>query len=209
MTAPAATRETALPPRAAAAALRRWVFLAALLVIAGASGWMLYTLDFDPPVPVQGASRIPDAYMENFVTVEMDDAGKPKRRLEANSMAFHADRTIELANPHYVLYLADGRPWHVRSERGQVSAGGGVVQLLGKVGIWRDDGSGVRDIDIRTEHLTVLPESEYGETREPVTIRTPATTSTGVGMRAYLDETRIELLSEARTHVDPRGTTKR
>jgi len=180
-----------------------------LLVIAGASGWMLYNLDFDPPVPVQEASRVPDAYMENFVTVEMDDAGEPKRRLEADSMAFHADRTIELSGPHYVLYRADGQPWHVRSERGQVSVDGGVVRLLGKVGIWRTDGTGTRDVDIRTEHVTVLPESEYGETWEPVTIRTPAATSTGVGMRAYLDELRIELLSEARTHVDTRGTLQR
>ena len=51
--------------------------------------------------------------MENFVTVEMDDAGKPKRRIEADSMAFHADRTVELSNPRYVLYRADGQPWHV------------------------------------------------------------------------------------------------
>ena len=189
--------------------LWRWAAPAALLVIAGASGWMLYTLDFDPAVPVQEASRAPDAYMENFVTVEMDDAGKPKRRLAADSMAFHADRTIELSNPRYVLHRADGQPWHVRSERGRVSADGGSVQLLGKVGIWRNDGSGIRDVDIRTEHVTVLPESEYGETWEPVTIRTPATTSTGVGMRAYLDEGRIELLSEARTHVDIHGTSRR
>ena len=183
----------------------RWAFPAALLAIAGASGWMLYTFDFDTPLAVQKPpSDAPDAYMENFITVEMDGAGKPKRRLEADYMAYNADETVDLSNPHYVLYRAEGEPWNVRSEHGRISADGAIVLLLGKVNIWRNDGSGVRDLDIRTEHLKVLPDSEYGETEEPVTIRMPASTSTGVGMRAHLAETRIELLSQVRTHVDRR-----
>ena len=186
------------------ATLGRWGVPAALLAAAGTSGWMLYNLDFDAPVTAQRPSDAPDAYMENFVTVEMDGAGKPKRRIEADYMAYHADETVELSNPRYVLYRAEGEPWHVRSERGQVSADGTVVLLMGKVDIWRNDASGARALDIRTEHLKVLPESEYGETEEPVTIRTPAGTSTGVGMRAYLDETRFQLLSQVRTHVDRR-----
>ena len=175
---------------------------AALLAAAGASGWMLYNLDFDAPVTPPRSSDAPDAWMENFVTVEMDGAGEPKRRIEADYMAYLADETIEFVNPHYMLFRAEGEPWHVRSERGQVSADGTVVLLPGKVDIWRNDASGVRDLDIRTEHLKVLPDSEYGETAEPVTIRTHTSISTGVGMRAYLDETRFQLLSQVRTHVD-------
>lgn len=186
------------------AALRRPILFAALLVAAGASGWMLYNLDFRAPVTVRSLPGAPDAYMEKFVTVEMDDAGKPRRRIEADRMEYHADRTVDLTNPHYVLFRAEGEPWHVRSERGHVSADGAVVWLLGKVDVWRNDASGARDLDIRTEHLKVLPDSEYGETESPVTIRTPASISTGVGMRAYLDETRFQLLSQVRTDVDRR-----
>ena len=192
----------ALHAAAVMPALRRRALPAALLAAAGASGWMLYNLDFDAPVTAPRSSDAPDAYMENFVTVEMDGAGEPKRRIEADYMAYLADETIELVNPHYMLFRAEGEPWHVRSERGQVSADGNVVLLPGKVDIWRNDASGVRDLDIRTEHLKVLPDSEYGETAEPVTIRTHTSLSTGVGMRAYLDETRFQLLSQVRTHVD-------
>ena len=185
-------------------ALQRWVVAAALLAAAGASGWMLYDLDFDAPVVAPSSPDAPDAYMENFVTVEMDGTGKPRRRIEANYIAYHADQTVELTHPHYVLFRAEGEPWHVRSERGQVSADGTVLWLLGEVDIWRNDASGVRDLDIRTERMKVLPDSEYGETEAPVTIRTPAGTSTGVGMRAYLDETRFQLLSRVRTDVHGR-----
>ena len=182
----------------------QWIVAAVLLAIAGASGWALRTLDSGSLEASRRASGEPDAYMEHFVTVEMDDEGKPKRRLEADYMAFHPDETTELSNPYYVLYPADGEPWHVRSERGRISADGNVVTLLGRVDIWRNDGSGARDLDIRTGNLKVLSGSAYGETEEPVTIRTPTSTSQGVGMRAWLDERRIELLSEVRTHVDRR-----
>ena len=182
----------------------RWVPYAALLAVAGASGWVLYDLDFGGHRIERTSPDAPDAYMENFVSVEMDSAGRPRRRIEASYMAYHADRTIELANPRYVLYREEGEPWHVQSERGRVSSDGAVLWLVGKVDVWRNGATGARDLEIRTEHLMVLTESEYGETREPVTIRTPTSVSSGVGMRVWLDETRFELLSQVRTHVDGR-----
>ncbi len=188
----------------AVAPVLRWVPYAALLAAAGASGWILYSLDFGDG-PIERASPdAPDAYMESFVSVEMDGAGRPGRRIEASYMAYHPDRTIELANPRYVLYREEGEPWHVRSERGTISPDGTVLRLVGGVGVWRNGPTGARDLDIRTGRLMVLAESEYAETGEPVTIRTPTSVSSGVGMRAWLDEARFELLSQVRTHVDGR-----
>ena len=169
---------------------------------------MLQSLHNRTTVGTDRPADAPDAYMDTFVTVEMDDTGRPKRRLEADRMVYRADRTVMLTNPYYVLYRTEREPWHVRSERGQVSPGGNVVLLTGGVDIWRNDGDGARNLDIRTEDLRVLPESEYGETAGPATITMPASTSTGVGMRAWLDETRIELLSEVRTHVHGRSRTR-
>ena len=183
------------------APLRHSLLLAALLAAAGATGWALYNLGVRTQVTTQSAPEAPEAYMENFVTVEMDGTGKPRRRIEASYMAYHADRTVELTQPRYVLFRAEGEPWHVRSERGHVSADGTVVWLLGKVDAWRNDAAGARDLDIWSERLKVLPDSEYAETTEPVTIRTRGSMSTGVGMRAWLAETRFELLSQVRTDV--------
>ena len=183
----------------------RWVLSAALLVAAGASGWILYDLDLDDAPTERAAPEAPEAYMENFASVEMDGAGRPRRRIEASYMAYHADQSVELTDPRYVLFRNEGEPWHVRSEHGRMSPDGSVLWLLGKVDIWRNDVAGTRDLDIRTEHLMVRTASEYAETTEPVTIRTPASVSSGVGMRAWLDETRFELLSQVRTHVAGRS----
>ena len=179
----------------------RWILYAALLA-AAAGGSMLYDSGDDGPSAERTPSDAPDAYLEEFVTVEMDATGRPRRRIEADRMAYQADQTVELTSPRYVLFRAEGEPWQVQSEHGRLSADGTELWLLGKVHIWRNDEAGTVDLDIRTEHLKVLPDDEYGETDRPVTIRTPGSFSTGIGMRAWLDETRFELLSEVRTHVD-------
>jgi lipopolysaccharide export system protein LptC len=74
-----------------------------------------------------------------------------------------------------------------------------VVLLLGKVRAWRESATGGVAIDIRTRDLRVLPESEYGETDKPVTIRTPASETRGLGMRAFMNEGRVELLADVTT----------
>ncbi len=71
--------------------------------------------------------------------------------------------------------------------------------LLGKVHIWKNALSGERQVDIRTEDLRVLPETEYGETDKQVIITTPSSQSRGVGMRAWLKQSRLELLSQVHT----------
>ena len=71
--------------------------------------------------------------------------------------------------------------------------------LLGEVEIWREGESGQRELEILTQDLRVLPETQYGETDKPVVIRTPNSESKSVGMRAYLEKRRLELLSQVTT----------
>jgi lipopolysaccharide export system protein LptC len=118
-------------------------------------------------------------------------------------MAFFGDtHTKELTHPHLVMYREQAEPWHVASERGWVSADDDVVMLLGKVDIWRDTPDGKREIHVETEDLRVLPNDQYAETELPVSISTPESFTRGTGMRAYLDESRVELLSRVRTVID-------
>ena len=90
------------------------------------------------------------------------------------------------------------------SERGWVSADNDVLMLLGKVDIWRDSSDGKREIHIETEDLRVLPHEEYAETQLPVSISTPESLTSGTGMRAFLGESRVQLLSKVRTTIDPK-----
>lgn len=187
------------------ALLKRFGPMLVMLAIAASSFWLLRELDEKLLDGKSGAGHTPDMYMENFVTTSMSPQGRPLRRVEAEYMAHFPDTdTHELQRPYMVMYGDEGRePWHVRSERGWVSASGDVMLLLGKVHIWRNNTSGLMELDIKTEDLRVLPEKEYGETDKPVVITTPTTQTHGVGMKAHLKDRRLELLSNVRTRHEP------
>ncbi len=189
---------------AVSALLRRYGPLSVMLAVAVASFWTLRNLDVDLLAPPEGGRHVPDLYMENFVTTAMGPTGLPRRRVEAEYMAHFPDTdTHEFQRPYMIMYREQGEPWHVRSERGWLSASGDVMLLLGKVHIWRNNASGLKELDIKTEDLRVLPEREYGETDKSVLITTPTTRTRGVGMKAHLAESRLELLSDVHTHYEP------
>ncbi|RKZ37897.1 MAG: LPS export ABC transporter periplasmic protein LptC, partial [Gammaproteobacteria bacterium] len=178
----------------------RWVPAAVLLLLAIGSGWLLRQLQTADEMQTGGPDHTPDFYMEEFTTTVMGESGKPERVLKAARMVHYADTdTRELTRPYMVLYHPERQPWHVESERGWVSANGDVVLLLGKVHIWRDDEQGVREMEIRTRDLRVLPESNYGETDKPVTIRAGRSESRRRGMRALRDPDRLALVAQAQT----------
>ena len=186
--------------------IRRHGLLAAMIGLAAGSFWLLRQLEpgflDDTPTP----RHVPDFYMENFETTTMGADGKPQRSLEARYMAHFPDTdTHEFERPYMLLYRVDGPPWHVRSERGWLSASGDVMLLLGKVHIWRDNASGTKELDVKTEDLRVLPDTSYGETDQAVVITTPNSRTTGVGMKAFMAESRMELLNDVRTLYQPRG----
>jgi lipopolysaccharide export system protein LptC len=146
----------------------------------------------------------PDLTMEEFEVTTMGEDGSPSHRLSAAYMAHFADtQTKELTHPHLVVYREEAEPWHVASERGWVSADNDVLMLLGEVNIWRNRPDGKREIHIETEDLRVLPDDEYAETALPVSISTPESHTRGTGMRAYLGDSRVQLLSKVRTTIDP------
>ena len=178
----------------------RWgplVFLCALVL---GSFWLVTELSEDERGADDDDRHVADLYVTDFATVTMGEDGLPLRELSAAELEHFPDtNTKELEQPYLIIHHPERPSWHVRSERGWVSADDDVMLLLGQVHIWRDTDAGVRELDLRTTDLRVLPESQYGETDKLVIIRTPNSESRGVGMRAYMQQRRIELLSQVRT----------
>lgn len=179
---------------------QRMVLFLSLVAVAVVTGWLVNRMGADAPEKTAAERRIPDYYVENFTATTLDESGFPHRRVEAAHMAHYPETdTHELTDPYMVLFTESATPWHVRSERGWISPDGEEMLLQGKVHIWRDSVSGERQLDIHTRDLRVLPETEYGETDEQVIITTPSSESRGIGMRAWMEQSRLELLSQVHT----------
>ncbi|MBT6275575.1 MAG: LPS export ABC transporter periplasmic protein LptC [Chromatiales bacterium] len=172
-----------------------------LIVLAAGSGLLLRGLDKKALEDATEDGETPNFFMEKFSTIVMGDDGQPVRTLSANRLDHYPDtKTKHLEVPHLVLHYPDQPAWHVRSERGWIYESGLVV-LLGAVHAWRDTELGDRAIDIHTRDMRILPDKKFGETDQPVTITTRAQTSNGMGMRAYLAESRLELMARVKTQV--------
>ena len=177
--------------------------LAVLLVLAASSAWILNRIGPDTEAASASPARVPDYVVENFITTTRDEEGRVRQRIEAVRMAhFPMTGRREFTRPYLIMYRGDGPPWQARAERGWLSASGDLMSLSGEVLIWRNDVDGKSRIEIKTRDLRVRPESDYGETDQPVVITTRHSRSHGVGMRAWLDRGRIELSSRVRTLFD-------
>lgn len=182
--------------------VRRWLPSIALLALAVAT--FIVSRQFEDTETSATRSRVdtPDFFMEQFVTTIMGVDGKPVRTLKAKELVhFPETNTKELKEPYLVMYQTGAPSWHVRSERGWISATGDVLLLLGAVHAWRTSKDGLRIIDIHTRDLRILPETDYGETDRPVTIATRDQRTVAMGMRAFLKESRLELIAQVKTEV--------
>ncbi|MGF6670288.1 LPS export ABC transporter protein LptC [Pseudomonas monsensis] len=84
-----------------------------------------------------------------------------------------------------------------------MNSGGTQVELIDSVRIKRTDEKN-RDLLVTSTRMTVFPQDQYAQTEQPVRIDGAGGVSTGVGMKAYLKESRIHLLSNVRGQYEAR-----
>ena len=61
---------------------------------------------------------------------------------------------------------------------------------------------------MKTSQLYVFPDKQYAETDKPVTIEQPGSVINSVGLRAFMDTGKVELLSQARGTYEANETKK-
>ena len=176
-----------------------------LVVIAALTAWWLSKLDESGGGGRELKAHEPDYYMENFTQSTMDEQGRLHHRLSAELMLHYPDDdTTEMVKPILEVYNDGPMPWHVRAEKGWISANNDVVLLTGQVHIWRDREDGRREIDVVTRDLRVLPREQYAETDKSARIRGEGVQYDAVGMRASFEQSRLELMSRVKGRHEPK-----
>lgn len=174
------------------------LLLIALLLVA-IGYWNIRPESFMQEAPVSQGSQSPiDFYVTNSRTVQYQPDGKRNYELTTEKMEHvKASDVSLLTRPDLLSYRGSQLPWHVTSERGEVGPKGEEVELIDNVKVERTDAKG-RPTVITSSRMTVLPEKDYAETHQPVRIVAANGVTTATGMKAYLDEGRVLLLSNVR-----------
>jgi lipopolysaccharide export system protein LptC len=183
----------------------RWKLAFILVVVAGFSFWVLELLTEDNATKLSKLAHYPDYYLENFSTLTMNQDGTPKNRLNAVYMAHYPDdNTSELHEPELEMYRIDRPPIMVTADNGWITSNNDVILLSGNVYLHQNDEFGELKVELIAEDARVLVDQKYAETDKPATLITKRSVTNSIGMRAYLQEQRMEFLNNVQTTIEPR-----
>ena len=184
---------------------RNIVIFACIAAIFAAVGyWNISPERFlDKPVAKSEDSPI-DWYATNTHTLQYLEDGRVQYEMTSEKAEHVKATDITLVTkPDLNMYRGTDFPWHVTSDRGEVNPGGTEVELIDNVRIARTDEK-QRETIITSSRMTVFPQKQYAQTEQAVRIDGAGGTTTGKGMKAYLKEGKMDLLSNVRGQYEAR-----
>jgi lipopolysaccharide export system protein LptC len=188
--------------------IQRILILTLLAAAALGSAWMMNRMGATGSEGKAPGRQDPDYYMQDFTSLSMRDDGTPKDKLQAQYMAHYPDKdTTELTQPKLEVFRRDDTPVYVTADKAWVTSNDNVILLKGKVRLWQNDAAGERSLEVKTSQARVLMKEEYAETDKYATITTKRATITGTGMKAYLKDSRLEVINHDKTIIKPKPET--
>ncbi len=150
-------------------------------------------------------SKFPKTYLTDVETTQYNEQGNISYTFNAAKVSYFQhnkkrktkrDYTL-LDAPDIVMFDPSRPPWHVTAKHGRTNASGSHIKLWGNVKIWQTNAAGER-AELTTSQLVVKPDQQYAETDKPVMISTADGETRAVGMKAFLKQDKIQLLSQVR-----------
>jgi len=179
-----------------------FLVIAALLVAVGY--WNVSPERFLEEPAAQVDESAIDYYAINAHSVQFLPDGKLQYEMTADKVEhLKASEVTLVTKPDLHMYRGTQYPWHVQSLRAEVNPDGTEVELIDQVRVARTDEK-QRDTIITSSRMTVFPQKQYAQTEQAVRIDGAGGTTTGKGMKAYLKEGKMDLLSNVRGQYEAR-----
>ncbi|NIN34887.1 MAG: LPS export ABC transporter periplasmic protein LptC [Gammaproteobacteria bacterium] len=182
----------------------RWKLLIIITPLAVLSTWLFHAMEPESMATPPATFRGPDYYMININAVSMNDSGQPANTLQAVSLEHYSE--LELTNleqPQMKVFRDGEQPFHITADNGQVRKDNEIILLKDNVVFWQNTAEGVKKLEVLTSEAMIYTVSETVETDKPATLIHGNTRTTADGMRAHVQESRLELLSNVYTTLNP------
>lgn len=183
--------------------VRYWLPLLPILGLLAITYWLNQQVRPESARPDSSKRHDPDAIMENFSAVKLNEQGVPRFIMTAKKMQHYPDddsTTLEV--PRLTVLSADRQPVHIIAKRGNVSSKGDEIFLHEDVEVLREANAEQDEMTLQTEYLHVIPDQDLANTDRAVTIADAHSTVHAVGMKMDNKARTLELLSQVRSeHV--------
>jgi len=186
--------------------MRTWLPLVIVVLLISTGLWFAESppqqLLGKKPTPQQQKTA-PELVIRDARTRHFNEEGTLAYRVDADQITFfqfeRRDRA-DLTEPRMLFYQEDQPKWRTRSKSGVAHNNGERVELHGDVTV--DELPAPGGLRLDTQTITIKPREEYAETDKVVTITAGPNTTTGKGMRAFLKEERVEILSDVKSRYE-------
>ena len=128
---------------------------------------------------------LPDYIVDRFSYVRLGVDGQPAYIVSGDKLTHYPIDDSSLIEQPYMRNLsATQPPTETRAQHARVDQDNTRVHLTGNVHVERAANATLQGLDLKTEALTVFPESDRMETDQPVRVVRGQSVMTGVGMKA-------------------------
>ena len=148
--------------------------------------------------------RDPGYAARNAKLVQTGPDGHPLYTVNAEVIRQQPDdNSVELEQATLGLYDANGSLWTARGERGEVGQNSGIVQLSDDVHVDGTPAGTQQPAELVTDRLSFDTNTKIATSKDPVTLTWSGQVIKGKGMRANLNEGRVQLESMVRGTAVP------
>jgi LPS export ABC transporter protein LptC len=146
----------------------------------------------------------PEEYMSKVAVWSFTEEGSLENFLSADYWAYLPEiKASKLVLPHLTIYKPDNTLWNIDAKHARVKQPslGTIeqIELLETVVLERPAAQMAAPIKVETQVIRYQPKKKYAETDQFITMTKPDLKITGVGMRAFLENGSVELLSDVKT----------
>lgn len=183
---------------------RYWLPLLPLLGLLGVTYWLNQQVQPEPAKPDSSKRHDPDAIMENFSAVRLNEQGEPRFVMTAKKMQHYPDDDSTTLEVPRLTALSAGQPAiHMIAKQGIVSRRGDEVFLHSDVEVLREASARQDELRLHTEYLHIIPDRDLADTDRPVTIIDPHNTVHAIGLEMNNKTRTLKLLSQVRSEHVP------
>ncbi|HEU0219189.1 MAG TPA: LPS export ABC transporter periplasmic protein LptC [Gallionella sp.] len=183
---------------------RYWLPLLPLLGLLGVTYWLNQQVQPEPAKPDGSKRHDPDAIMENFSAIKLNEQGVPHFIMAAKKMQHYPDddsTTLEV--PRLTTLSAGHSAIHIIARQGIVSSKGDEVFLHHDVEVLREASAQQEEFTLHTEYLHIIPDRDWADTDRAVTIVDAHNTVYATGLEMDNKARTLKLLSQVRSEHVP------
>jgi len=178
---------------------KRHLGLLAVLGLAVLSWWWQQQQIEIGRQPGESDGQLVDYSLKGFDVTAMDDTGKPRHRLNAETLIHFAEADYaEIKAPHLEMYGRDGKTVRLNADMALVYQGGDQVLFSGAVQIKQLDEQDQQTLEVLTRDVWFYADQELAETSEKVTLKDAIGVTTAEGLKVDMKAGKLQLLAAVR-----------